>query len=725
MENQAATLQRPGAVRRELIENFDYLLRQGILKLLAIKDSDVRILTVEQCRDAVDKGLHSGGAFSAVIPLVTLFYGGFITPDIEDPTQIGGDMFVLSKGHAIAALASIYAELGYFDGKVLKNSRSYESILNGHPGPILPGIHLATGPMGQGFAVAQGFAIAGRFGNRFDSYAILGDGELQEGPIWEAVMYSGAKHLDNLCILVDHNHGQLDISSRMVFPMPELEGVFRSFGWQVHSVDATQYDGVYAALEQFRYGARNGKPSAIICHTTKGHGAFSDFMNRHKVTIGDSLIEQEIELQSGLRAARVDEFTRFYDRLEENPEHLRVQSALLQLARRMHLDTQRDSSGAWPLHAVIGPVVTTRVPPREKRIRYDAGLLPRIDPSKEYSAGDIVTAAMKVFARDPAVVSVDSDLATTSGLEAGVGAVDQNRALNVGVAEANMMGIGEAFAALGYNAWVSTFCPFFDWKVLRRIAVGYQERMEAIEAPDGWLSEGHGLDLTFLATAANFETRTNGATHMGNDDITIFDGIGHLKIIDVSCPRQMLAIMQWIMEGNRGLIYLRVMRTASAVLYGADYSFQFEKGHILRQSAQDSAVIVSSGRGVHEALAAEALCAREGISVGVVDMPSIDDELLLELFDSGKLIIFAEQNNGYIWQNFLKVLYRHRKKIGGGDLGRVVTVNTLDAEGRPRFIHSGTYEELVAAFGLSSSQLARTVMERAVHPGAASSIAVN
>src|ERR1017187_4845117 len=88
------------------------LMRQGLLKLLDIKDSDVRILTLEQCRDAVDKGLHSGGAFSAVIPLVTLFYGGFITPNVEDPTCVGSDMFVLSKGHAVAALASIYAEFG-------------------------------------------------------------------------------------------------------------------------------------------------------------------------------------------------------------------------------------------------------------------------------------------------------------------------------------------------------------------------------------------------------------------------------------------------------------------------------------------------------------------------------------------------------------------------------------------------------------------------------------
>jgi transketolase len=312
------------------------------------------------------------------------------------------------------------------------------------------------------------------------------------------------------------------------------------------------------------------------------------------------------------------------------------------------------------------------------------------------------------------VVSVDSDLATTSGLEAGVGAVDQNRALNVGVAEANMMGIGEAFAALGYNAWVSTFCPFFDWKVLRRIAVGQQERLEAMEAHDGWLSEGHGLDLTFLATASNFETRTNGATHMGNDDITIFDGIGHLQIIDVSCPRQMLSIMRWIMDGNRGLVYLRVMRTASAVIYGADYAFHFGKGHIVRQGPQDRAVIISSGRGVHEALAAEAICAKEGTSTGVVDMPSIDEELLLELFDSGKWLVFAEQNNGYIWQNFLKVLYRHRKRLGGGDLERVIAINTLTAQGRPQYIHSGTYEELVAAFGLSAPQLARTVIDSAV-----------
>jgi transketolase len=357
----------------------------------------------------------------------------------------------------------------------------------------------------------------------------------------------------------------------------------------------------------------------------------------------------------------------------------------------MHLDAD--------LVQTMGPVITKRAPLRNKRICYDGNLLPRIDKTKEYAASDIVTAAMKVFARDQRVVSIDSDLATTSGLEAGIAAVDQARALNVGVAEANMMCIGEAFSALGCNTWISTFCPFFDWKVLRRVAVGHQERLESIGAPDGWLSEGHGLDLTMLATGPNLETRTNGATHMGNDDITVFDGIAHLKIIDASCPRQLLAIMKWIMEGNRGLVYLRVMRAPSAVIYDEGYTFDFGKGHVLKDG---EVMIVTSSRGVHEALAAT----RQNSRIGVVDMPSVDERLLLELYDSRRKLCFAEQNNGYLLNSFLKLLYRNRKVC---DWDRITAINTLDFKGKPQFIHSGTYEELLEAFRLSPSHLVQAL----------------
>src|SRR5450755_3265381 len=136
--NRDATLQRSTPIHN-LAGKDDFRLRQAILRLLAVKDSDVRLLTLQQSRDAVDQGLHSGGAFSATIPMVALFYGGFLNLNINDPTSVPQDLFVLSKGHAVATLASIYADLGYFDRSLLKNSRSYESTLNGHPGPLLPG----------------------------------------------------------------------------------------------------------------------------------------------------------------------------------------------------------------------------------------------------------------------------------------------------------------------------------------------------------------------------------------------------------------------------------------------------------------------------------------------------------------------------------------------------------------------------------------------------------
>ena len=156
-------------------------------------------------------------------------------------------------------------------------------------------------------------------------------------------------------------------------------------------------------------------------------------------------------------------------------------------------------------------MLTKRVPRRDKKIQYDADRLPKLDPKKSYSAAEIITAGMKVFAQDTSVVSIDSDLASTSGLEAGIAAVDQRRALNVGVAEANMMLIGEAFAALGSNAWVSTFCPFFNWQVMRRIAVGQQERPEHSYDHRGYVAVGGGASYpTLMAIARDIAARGSG-----------------------------------------------------------------------------------------------------------------------------------------------------------------------------------------------------------------------
>jgi len=683
------------------LEDKRALINKGITHLLQVKDSDIRLLNLYQCRYAIDNSIHIGGASSATIPMVSLFYGGIIDLNIEQPTATDQDMFVLSKGHAVAALASIYADLGYFDRAVLKNSRSVSSILNGHPGPLLPGVHVATGPMGQGMGVAQGFAIAGQRSPQFDVYTITGDGELQEGPIWETVMYSGFKRLENLCVMVDNNGGQLDIVNTLHFPHNSLKDTFSSFGWRVIEVDATKYHTVYSALLQFKYGERDGRPTAIICKSTKGHGGLSDYMNTHKATIANDILDQEDKLQIQQRAAREKDFFKFFDRLS-GEDFVEVRNTILKHAEKMGFKIEKDK-----LVIVEVPVKTKKAPVRNKKINYLPEQLPVIEKGKPYAGSKVIELSMKAFAKDTRIFSVDSDLASTSGLQAGVGFVDKYRALNAGVAEANMMLLGEAFAILGGNSWVSTFCPFFDWKVMRRIAVGHQERLEVIAEKNGWLSEGHGLDLTMVATAADLETQSNGATHMGNDDVMLFNEVAQLKIINVSCPQQLLGVLKWIMEGNKGMIYMRILRSPSNAIYEAGFNFEFGKAYYAKQSANAAATIVSSGRCVYEALDAAKKLEEQGININVLDMPSIDENAIVELYRSGKPVFIAEQNNGYLWSHFRKVLFEKETSINTQNL---IAVNTT-TKGGLHYIHSGTYTELAAHYELNGAHLSEKILK--------------
>lgn len=681
---------------------------EGVIRLLEIKDSDIRMDILRQCRYAVDKGIHIGGAFSAVIPMVSLYYGGFIDFDVKNPLEEGRDVFILSKGHSVATLASIYADVGYFDKRHLVNSRSVDSILNGHPGPILPGVPFSTGPLGQGICVAAGLALEAKNNVKRRVFCMTGDGELQEGSVWEAVMFAGARRLDNLCVIVDKNDGQSDCLYQLVVPVDDLKAKFEAFGWHVLCVDGTKYEEICGAYGAFTRGEAAGRPTVIISNTQKGFGGFAAFTNNHKGNIPDALVEQETGFHQKRREQRSREFSAYYDRARRRCPQ--IAEILKETARRMHYMLHTDSRGDTDDVVRVEPGVRTgRVPARKKGIAYEAGDLPVLDRTKKYSTSQVITEVMKVFARDPKVVSIDSDLANTSGLLEGVSHVDKNRALNAGIAEANMMCMGEAYASLGYNAWVSTFAVFFEWRVFRRIAISYQERLESMASGEGWLSEGHGLDLTFVATAPNLETQTNGATHMGNDDICVYGGIGHLKIIDISCPQQLIGVMRWIAAGNRGLVYMRVMRMSSPVIYGPDFSFEYGRGYRLKEPEGEKAVIISSGHGVHEAVAAAEILEKAGIMTGVVDMPSVDPLMLTELADSGKLLVFAEQNNGYLYNAFKTAVFDHKKAV---DPSRVAAVNTLGKNGEKTFIHSGTYGQLAEMFGLSGNMLAEYVKEK-------------
>ena len=217
------------------------------------------------------KSGHPGGSLS-IAEILTYLYFKEMNVNAADPKKADRDRLVLSKGHAAPALYSVMAQKGYLPVDELKTLRKVDSRLQGHPSMhYLPGIDISTGSLGQGISAACGMALGAKFkGDAFRVYTILGDGEIEEGQVWEAAMYAAAKKLDNLVAFVDNNNLQIDGTVEEVnspYPIPEK---FAAFGWNVIEIDGHCFDAIENALNAAR--ECKGKPTAIIAKTVKGKG---------------------------------------------------------------------------------------------------------------------------------------------------------------------------------------------------------------------------------------------------------------------------------------------------------------------------------------------------------------------------------------------------------------------------------------------------------------------
>ena len=227
-------------------------------------------------RDCVDiimagAGGHIGGDMSVIDALMTLYANHLnISPEtVDDPNR---DRFVLSKGHAMEAYYAVLCHEGYLDLDDVKARFSkFGSPYIGHPNNKLKGIEMNSGSLGHGLPVAVGMALAAKHWHEdYRTYAILGDGEIQEGQVWEAAMFAGNQRLDNLCLVVDHNRLQIDGSNDQVMSLGDLGAKLRAFGFDlVELPDGNDLDAVEAALSK---PTMPGKPKAILAHTVKGKG---------------------------------------------------------------------------------------------------------------------------------------------------------------------------------------------------------------------------------------------------------------------------------------------------------------------------------------------------------------------------------------------------------------------------------------------------------------------
>ncbi|HCC04648.1 MAG TPA: transketolase [Clostridiales bacterium] len=217
------------------------------------------------------KSGHPGGSLS-IADIMTVLYFDELNIDEKNPKWEDRDRLVLSKGHCAPALYAALAERGYFEKEKLVSLRKLDSNLQGHPNMNdVPGVDMSTGSLGQGLSAANGMAISAKLDNKnYRVYCILGDGEIQEGQVWEAAMSSNKFKLDNLCIIVDNNNLQIDGTTEEVMDLKPIDEKFKSFGFNVIIIDGHNYDEIKSAFKQAR--ETKGKPTCIIAKTVKGKG---------------------------------------------------------------------------------------------------------------------------------------------------------------------------------------------------------------------------------------------------------------------------------------------------------------------------------------------------------------------------------------------------------------------------------------------------------------------
>ena len=218
------------------------------------------------------KAGHPGGSLSAA-DIYTYLYMEEMKVNPADPKNPDRDRFVLSKGHTCPGLYGVMAERGFFDREELKTFRHVGARLQGHPSMhYLPGIDMSSGSLGQGISCAVGMALAAKLQDKdYRTYTLLGDGEIQEGQVWEASMFAAAKKLDNLCVIVDNNNLQIDGTIEEVNSPYPIDRKFEAFNFHVINVeDGHDFEQLAAAFAEAK--TVKGQPTAIICKTTKGKG---------------------------------------------------------------------------------------------------------------------------------------------------------------------------------------------------------------------------------------------------------------------------------------------------------------------------------------------------------------------------------------------------------------------------------------------------------------------
>ena len=611
--------------------------------VLTLQDKAAR-LRIDSVRSKTEAGSgHPTSCASAAEIMSVLFYS-VMRYDPCDPHRRDSDVFVLSKGHAAPILYAAWAEAGAFPREKLLTLRKVDSDLEGHPTTCLPFIDVATGSLGQGLSVAAGIAINAKQFENSDQrvYVLMGDGESAEGSVWEAAQWAALHRLNNLCATIDINRLGQSQPTMLEWDLEIYKARWEAFGWQVLIVDGHSIPDLLTAYKTANRSA--DRPTIVLARTLKGKGFIGIEGLEHwhgKALPKDTAAKVIAELEKQVTGAET----------EWRPKLPPVRP-----------DSSKAVAGgdagptAKPPYVIGGKEVATR-----------------------RGFGDSLSALAKI---DTRIVVLDGDVKNSTYTEEFEN-VAPNRFFQGYIAEQNIVGVAMGLAARGKVPVAAIFSCF--------VTRAYDFiRMAAISK----------LNIKLVGTHCGVSIGEDGPSRMGLEDLAMMCAEPDFTVL---YPAD--AMSAWkataLMVEQSGPCYLRLGRPNSPILYGPNEEFAIGKCKVLRKSDKDQALVVAGGITVFEALAAYDRLSKEGISVRVIDLFSVQpidrDELIASARAVGGLVITVEDH------------YEH------GGLGDAI-LSALAQESIQAYklavrgiAHSGKAKELIAKFGISSGHIVNAV----------------
>ena len=531
---------------------------------------------------------HPTTCLSAAEIMSVLFFDR-MRHDPRRPEALDNDEFVLSKGHGAPLLYAAYAEAGTIPVAELERLRTFDSRLEGHPIPgRAPGVRVATGSLGQGLAAAIGMALAiAHDGSDRRVYVLLGDGEMAEGSVWEAMNLAPHLRLSNLCAVLDMN--RLGQSDPTLF---EWDGAgyaakAAAFGWNVHQCDGHDVAALQAAFTAAHAAAG---PSFIIARTVKGKGV--SFLEDNEAMHGKAVPAAQL-------AAALAEVQARADATGHSPA-----------AAPFGASGHAAASPATPAGAPLS--ITTSYAKGEK-----------IATRKAYGA-----ALAKLGAQDPTMFVLDADVKNSTFTDAFFAAFPE-RSVECYIAEQNMLGIATGLQARGKRAFAATFAAFLS-RAYDHIRMAAHSR----------------ADLKLAGSHTGVSIGEDGPSQMGLEDVAMLRAVLGSVVL---CPADGVAAekLTCLSANYDGISYVRTARPDCAVIYSNDEEFTVGGSKVLRQSAADRVTLAAAGVTLHEALAAAELLAAAGIAARVIDCYSIkplDAATLRRAAQETEAIITAEDH---------------------------------------------------------------------------------